>query len=579
MPEHTLEDSLVSEDRSGIDFRKESRTHVLPNGLEIKARSKANLQILWNEMYEDDIYSQFEIDLPEGACVFDVGANIGFFVMYLNSRLKDGRVFAFEPIPETFGLLRQNSEAHNKLDLTLFNCGLSKNKGHATFTHFRRINVASTMYPDNSKEFRQDSRKFVLQELRSKNRALRFLVDVTPQWLWYPLTETTRRFYQSGRRVECQISTVSDVIGEHEVSKIDLLKVDTEGSEDDVLSGIRDEHWLIIDQVIVEVHKGVEGLERITTLLAEKGFGTEVMQPHFDIDNLFIVFGNRRKTKEHRAMHQTGLPRNTEPNADDRSRIRQSAENKSENCKPNNAAATTDFRMLKKYESSTYSQNGEDGIIARLFASIGVTNEYFVEFGVGKNAEECNTRLLRERGWTGLWMDICADNGQPDVRQERVTAENINTLFAKYDVPFDFDFLSIDIDGNDYWVRKAMDKQYRPRVIVMEYNAAIPPSQSKSIAYDPEFRWSNTDYFGASLAALERLNRRRGYTLVYCDSRGINAFFLRSDLVAPESKRPVEEIYCPPNYAQGKFFGLATLFWPRGVGHKRDNQRDMIDVE
>lgn len=233
---------------------------------------------------------------------------------------------------------------------------------------------------------------------------------------------------------------------------------------------------------------------------------------------------------------------------------------------------------LECCEASVYSQNGEDGVLREIFRRIGATNRYFVEFGVGPEGRERNTRLLEQRyGWTGLLMDCCAPVGHPRVRREMITAENIDDLFVKHEVPEDFDLLSIDIDGNDYWVWKALHTRYRPRVLLMEYNSAIAGDESKTIAYDPGFRWSGTDYFGASLLALERLSRTKGYTLVYCEVRGINAFFIRSD-VCPYVERPFEEIWRPADYTRGKYLGLARFFWPRGVGHRPDQQRRMIDV-
>ncbi len=154
---------------------------------------------------------------------------------------------------------------------------------------------------------------------------------------------------------------------------------------------------------------------------------------------------------------------------------------------------------LAAAEKKVCSQNGEDGVLAAIFVAVGVTNRYFVEFGVD-DAAECNTACLLQQGWTGLMMDGEGISRNPlaSVEREHITAENINELLAKYHVPRDFDLLSIDIDGNDYWVWKAI--AHRPRVLVIEYNASVPPELRRVIPYDPHFRWSGSDYFGASLA-------------------------------------------------------------------------------
>jgi hypothetical protein len=204
---------------------------------------------------------------------------------------------------------------------------------------------------------------------------------------------------------------------------------------------------------------------------------------------------------------------------------------------------------LKRFEKSVSSQNGEDGILEVIFAKIGTTNRYFVEFGV-ENGLECNSATLLTRGWDGLQMD--AADGNPDyIKKEFIFAETINEVFRKYTVPPLFDLLSIDIDGNDYWVWKAI-KGFMPRVVVIEYNGSIPPSESLVIPYDPNFRYDNTlpmepagyAFFGASLAALEKLGREKGYTLVYCESTGVNAFFVQKDLASAHfAPKTLNELY------------------------------------
>jgi hypothetical protein len=241
------------------------------------------------------------------------------------------------------------------------------------------------------------------------------------------------------------------------------------------------------------------------------------------------------------------------------------------------------FRDLSKYERRIFSQNGEDGVLARMLDLVGSTNQYFVEFGTGARAKQCCTRGLAELGWDGLWMDCCAPEEGSRVKRESVTAENINDLFAKYQVPNEFDVLSIDIDGNDYWVWKAIDEKYRPRIILAEYNASVPPTESRAIAYDPEFRWGHTDYYGASLLALARLAERRGYKLVYCDTAGVNAFFVRADL-AGKWDAPVAELYRPANYRRNWLRDnllpqFLTRLFRRPPGHPADPERRLVEVE
>lgn len=200
-----------------------------------------------------------------------------------------------------------------------------------------------------------------------------------------------------------------------------------------------------------------------------------------------------------------------------------------------------DFRL---FEQKFHSQNGEDGIIKTIFAKIGTTNRFCVEFGI--HPAEGNSILLKNLGWTCLWMDGNGDN--VTIMQEYITAENINALLHKYNVPKELDLLSIDIDSNDYWVWNAI-QDFSPRVVIIEYNASIPADESKTVQYDPALRWDGTAYFGASLLALYKLGKSKGYTLITCDEKGINAFFIRSDLVGGHfQQRDITEIYRPPGY-------------------------------
>jgi len=224
------------------------------------------------------------------------------------------------------------------------------------------------------------------------------------------------------------------------------------------------------------------------------------------------------------------------------------------------ARITVDLKIRKRpiaditrYERRFSSQNGEDGILEAIFTVIGTAGKYFVEFGAA-SGRECNTARLARNGWTGLLMDAATPppDARVPIRREFITAENINALFAKYNVPPAFDLLSIDIDGNDYWVWKSI-AAYRPRVVVIEYNASVRPTESSVMPYDPNFRWSGTDYFGASLLALAKLGATKGYTLVGCDSSGTNAFFV--DAAEAQGRfvpHSVGELYRPPNYKKIK---------------------------
>jgi len=211
---------------------------------------------------------------------------------------------------------------------------------------------------------------------------------------------------------------------------------------------------------------------------------------------------------------------------------------------------------LSKYEKKIYSQNGEDGVIEKIFEMIGTTSKNYVEFGV-EGGWECNTRYIREScGWYGLLMDMGYENHTINLQKEVITAENINSLFTKYQVPQEFDMLSIDIDFNDFYIWIEISKHYRPRVVVIEYNATHLPNIDKVAVYHPYSYWDGSNYFGASILALYRLGNKTEYSLIYAEDRGINLFFIRDDVldrcpIQFKDTNCVDLIYKYPKYGSG----------------------------
>lgn len=226
---------------------------------------------------------------------------------------------------------------------------------------------------------------------------------------------------------------------------------------------------------------------------------------------------------------------------------------------------------LREFERRVSSQNGEDGILEEIFRRIGAEGKYFVEFGV-QSGDECNcAQLVREAGWRGLFLELdethhraLSENycqyDQVKCVQACVTSDNIEELFQTHEVPRDLDLLSIDIDGNDYWVWKAV-QNWKARVVVIEYNGYYRPPIRWVMKENRSHRWNRTTYFGASLAALATLGREKGYTLVGTESIGVNAFFVRDDQVTDEFvQRRVAYHYSSPRY------GKHELGHPHGEG-------------
>ena len=201
---------------------------------------------------------------------------------------------------------------------------------------------------------------------------------------------------------------------------------------------------------------------------------------------------------------------------------------------------------LDRYEYSWLSQNGEDGVIRYLFDRIGFESRWFVEFGFG--AVQCNSlRLMMHQKFNGLLLDGSDENvsffnytaerlGIDGVKavQAFITRDNLEALITDNGTPREIDFLSLDVDGNDYWFWETLEC-VSPRVVCIEYNAGLGPDLSLTVPYDDDFeryaKHPSGFFHGASLAALESLGKRKGYYLIGCDLTGTNAFFLRDDIV------------------------------------------------
>jgi hypothetical protein len=195
---------------------------------------------------------------------------------------------------------------------------------------------------------------------------------------------------------------------------------------------------------------------------------------------------------------------------------------------------------LTASELRVFSQNGEDGVIAAIFDAIGTGAGGFVEFGIQDGTEGNSVFLAQVLGWSGVFLE--ADDGafaalerryagSPRVRTVHAAVEpdTVEALFAQADVPEEPDLVSIDVDGNDYWIWRGLVK-HRPRLVIIEYNGALDPLSKRVMPYTPGFRWDGTSDYGASLGALEELAGEKGYRLVHTELAGVNAFFVREDL-------------------------------------------------
>lgn len=235
---------------------------------------------------------------------------------------------------------------------------------------------------------------------------------------------------------------------------------------------------------------------------------------------------------------------------------------------------------LADVEFRVSSQWGEDGIIEWLCQKIPGISRSFIEFGV-ENFAEANTRFLIEnRGWRGLVMDG-NEEYMKSLRSQSlywrhdltavaafITAENINQLITDNGFAGDLGILSVDIDGNDYWVLEAIDC-VQPAIVICEVNGVFGDLRAVTVPYRPDFQRMEAhysgQYFGCSLAAAKLQCERRGYKFIGTNSTGVNAFFVRADLATPVLDSLAEVRAWPPRHRDSRNMD-GQLDFVRGMG-------------
>ncbi len=221
-------------------------------------------------------------------------------------------------------------------------------------------------------------------------------------------------------------------------------------------------------------------------------------------------------------------------------------------------------KNINDYEFKAFSQWGEDGIIDFLISNLNIENKTFIEFGV-ENYQEANTKfLLLNKNWNGFIIDSSLKNINSiknsqlywkyslDAVCQFITKENINQIIKSSAFKKKVGILSIDIDGNDYWIWNEINV-VEPSIVVIEYNARLGKEKPYVVPYDENFQRKEKHYsmiyYGASIQALVKLGKKKGYALVCCNKAGNNAFFVKKELL----NEKVKEISIENGFYRNKF--------------------------
>lgn len=243
------------------------RLLALPGGMEIACQSRMEAEHIYEDIFDKKIYLRHGLTLRDGACVFDVGGNIGLFTLFVHQQCRDPRTYTFEPAPPLFRILGYNAGRHCQ-GARLFNCGVAAHRGRAALTFYPYSSGMSSFHANLEEE------KDVLRTIMENQR--RAGIDGMERIMAAADELLDARF--GCQTFECDLVPLSAVIVDERVEVIDLLKIDVQKCELEVLQGIEARHWSRVRQIVMEVHELGGRLEGVVELLRTQGFDVVVEQ-------------------------------------------------------------------------------------------------------------------------------------------------------------------------------------------------------------------------------------------------------------------------------------------------------------
>ncbi len=220
-------------------------TFHTPCGLTIAHLNRAETEFVYGEVFRDEAYLRHGIRLAPGDCVFDVGANIGLFTLFVKERFTETRVWAFEPSPEIFAVLKTNVERYGN-SVHVYPFGIAHEPGQAKFTYYPAYSIISGFHPGAEADADAVRAGFLNDwhaRFPEEGDPPAFLVDAL-----------VRKTLGGKREYDCALRTISGMLRDTGVSRLALLKIDAEGSELQILAGVEPGDWPKIRQIVMEIH-------------------------------------------------------------------------------------------------------------------------------------------------------------------------------------------------------------------------------------------------------------------------------------------------------------------------------------
>nr|WJJ09222.1 non-ribosomal peptide synthase [Streptomyces spectabilis] len=278
------------------------RTYELPNGMTVFQQNRSETDFVYDEIFTHLEYLRNGITIEDGDTILDVGANIGLFTLFAGSRCPGARIHAFEPIPPVFDSLRRNVALHG-LNAKVHACGLAAEAKEETFTFYRHNTVISS-----SVTTAEQAHDLVRSYLRNQEELTEAgAADATAG---DDLVDAVVDARLDSEQFTCRLRTVSEIIAEESLDRIDLLKVDVENAEYEVLKGIHWRDWPKIRQLVVELHDVDGQLEKVVTLLKALGYDVVCEQDNRLLRNttLYNVYARRAEGQDARRAAEPATP-------------------------------------------------------------------------------------------------------------------------------------------------------------------------------------------------------------------------------------------------------------------------------